>query len=154
APAPTAMVVPSSPPNEGTVYPRPRPIPSSASHRLRQFLVPLAPALLFFLPPFCSSHRARPAEPPAPAPDPGGSIPLGGAGGLPDPVRDRFLELAGGKQARIVVIPTASANADGVQVPKSYAYWKAQNAASVVLLNARRREDADDPSFVQPLREA
>jgi cyanophycinase len=118
-------------------------------------MVPLAPALLlFFLPPFCSSRRAAPAEPPAPEPDPGGSVLLVGGGVLPDTVRDRFLELAGGKQARIVVIPTASAKADGVQVPKSYAYWKAQNAASVVLLNARRREDADDPIFVQPLREA
>ncbi|HEV3262271.1 MAG TPA: hypothetical protein VG013_35800, partial [Gemmataceae bacterium] len=45
--------------------------------------------------------------------DPAGALVIVGGGGLPDSIRDRFLELAGGKNARLVVIPTASASADG-----------------------------------------
>jgi cyanophycinase len=73
---------------------------------------------------------------------------------LPDVVRDRFLELAGGKRARLVVIPTASSWAELPGVPRSYDYWKAQNVASVVVMHTRKRQQADDPAFVKPLQEA
>src|SRR6202790_5685299 len=37
----------------------------------------------------------------------GGALVICGGGGIPEAVRNRFLELAGGPLARIVVIPTA-----------------------------------------------
>src|ERR671936_344778 len=71
-----------------------------------------------------------------------GALVLVGGGGLPQRVRDYFLELAGGKQARLVVIPTASSKADTPELLKGFGYWKAQDVASVTMLHTRRREQA------------
>jgi cyanophycinase len=92
--------------------------------------------------------------PSCPAADLPGALVIVGGGGLPDSVRDRFLELAGGKQARVVVIPTASARFEATGVSLSFEFWKAQGIASVVLLHAHRREEADRPEFIRPLTEA
>jgi cyanophycinase len=102
---------------------------------------------------------ARSAEPaPAGAPTPpigaaAGSLVIAGGGSLPDAVRDRFLELAGGKDSRIVVIPTASGKAETPRLLKTPASFRAAGAA-VTVLHARSRAEADDPAFVQPLTEA
>ena len=42
----------------------------------------------------------------------GGALMICGGGRLPEEIRDTFIELAGGREARIVVIPTAHALAD------------------------------------------
>ena len=106
-----------------------------------------------------SLPAARSAEP-APAADPAlptgvaaGSLVIVGGGGLPDAVRDRFLERAGGKDARLVIIPTASNKADTPQLLKTPAYFRAAGVA-VTVLHARSRAEADDPAFVKPLTEA
>jgi cyanophycinase len=84
-----------------------------------------------------------------------GALVIVGGGGLPDIVRNRFLELAGGARARIVVIPTASAKADlPPKALKSYQFWKAQHVASVTVLHTRDARQANDPAFVKPLTEA
>ena len=84
----------------------------------------------------------------------GGSLVICGGGKIPDPVRDRFIELAGGPSARIVVIPTASAFADGPNVDRAIEAWKGRKVESVQLLHTRSRKQADDPEFVRPLTEA
>jgi cyanophycinase len=86
--------------------------------------------------------------------DPAGALVIVGGGGLPDSVRDRFLELAGGRKARLVIIPTASFNADSKHLLKSYTYWKSYGVASVELLHTRQREQANNPAFCKPLAEA
>jgi cyanophycinase len=83
-----------------------------------------------------------------------GALVIVGGGLLPEAVRDRFLELAGGKKARLVVIPTASARAHQTGVFKSFAYWRAQGVASAVLLHTLDRAKANDPQFIKPLTEA
>ena len=83
-----------------------------------------------------------------------GALVIVGGGGLPDVVRDRFLELAGGKLARLVIIPTASNRADRPELLKSFAFWKAQNVASVQVLHTRDPKQANDPAFAKPLKEA
>jgi cyanophycinase len=83
-----------------------------------------------------------------------GALVIVGGGGLPAPIRDCFLELAGGKLARLVVIPTASARFEKTGVSRSYNFWKSQDVASVVLMHAHRHEEADRPEFVRPLAEA
>jgi cyanophycinase len=85
---------------------------------------------------------------------PGGSLVICGGGKLPDQVRDRFLELAGGPKARIVVIPTAHAYADTPQVKQALEFWKGQPLASVSLFHTRSRAKADDKDYVRPLAEA
>jgi cyanophycinase len=81
-----------------------------------------------------------------------GALVLVGGGNLPDAVRRRFLELAGGKKARLVLIPSASAQPDAPA--QSFAFWKTAPVASVRVLHTTRRRDADDPRFFGVLRDA
>ena len=83
-----------------------------------------------------------------------GALVICGGGMLPDTVRDRFFELAGGPKARIVVIPTASPNADQPSAVRVLELWKRRGAASVQMLHTRSPERANDADFVKPLREA
>lgn len=83
-----------------------------------------------------------------------GALVIHGGGQVPDQVVDRFVQLAGGDSARIVVIPTASESADTPEAEHSLDLWKARRAASVVLFHTRSREKANDPAFVEPLRGA
>lgn len=84
----------------------------------------------------------------------GGALMICGGGKLPDSVRDRFVELAGGRDAKIVVIPTANRDANGFGSEARLDPWKARGVASVRLFHARSRQEADDPEFVRPLEEA
>jgi cyanophycinase len=81
-----------------------------------------------------------------------GTLMIVGGGKMPDTVRDRFVQLAGGKKGRLVVIPTASAL--DAQLKRSFNYWKAQDLASVDMLDTLDPKMANDPSFVKPLTEA
>jgi cyanophycinase len=117
-------------------------------------------ALLLSLAVVLGCLPAARADGPAPAADPGpsvgtaaGSLVIVGGGGLPDAVRDRFLDLAGGKSARVVVIPTASDKADTPQLLKTPGYFRAAGA-EVTVLHTHSRAEADDPAFVKPLTEA
>ena len=84
-----------------------------------------------------------------------GSLMICGGGKLPDDVRRRFLDLAGGSNARIVVIPTAHAAADGADAEDLYVKpWRDLGATAVTMLHTRSRAMADDPTFLAPLREA
>jgi cyanophycinase len=83
-----------------------------------------------------------------------GSLVIVGGGLIPDVIRDRFLELAGGKQARIVVIPTASELGAKNGVFASFEYWKNQSSALVVQLHTLNRTEANDSSFIKALSEA
>jgi cyanophycinase len=92
------------------------------------------------------------AKPPLSVQVSAGTLVIVGGGMLPDAIRDRFLQLAGGKKARLVVIPTASGRSD--RLMRAYRYWKVQGAASVDMLDTSSRARANDPEFVKPLREA
>jgi cyanophycinase len=81
-----------------------------------------------------------------------GSLVIVGGGGIPDEVRDRFMALAGGKSARLVVIPTASEAADRVEEEEGYMQpWRKYAPASLSLLHTRSREKADEPEFARPI---
>jgi cyanophycinase len=81
-----------------------------------------------------------------------GALVLVGGGSLPETVRQRFLELAGGKDARLVIIPSASAQPNAAQ--RSYDFWKTVKAKWVRVLHTTCRCDADEPGFANVLREA
>jgi cyanophycinase len=73
---------------------------------------------------------------------------------LPNDLRDLFFELAGGNKARIVVIPTAVADA-GLQSPDEFLKpWQESKPLSVQILHTRDPKTANDPAFVKPLTEA
>jgi cyanophycinase len=81
-----------------------------------------------------------------------GTLFLVGGGKLPDSVRRRFLELAGGKKARLVVIPSASARPDAAA--RSYAFWLTAEVASLRVLYTTRRDQSDDVRVYGLLRDA
>lgn len=94
-------------------------------------------------------------EPPrAKSDDTAGALVIVGGGGFPDDIRDCFLQLAGGKNGKLVVIPTASERADRTRKYPSLDYWQKQGLASVSLLHTLDQQKANDPSFVKPLTEA
>jgi cyanophycinase len=79
-------------------------------------------------------------------------------GGAEDKLKKRtvlkeFVDAAGGQQARIVVIPTASALGPDI-VDVYSALFAALGAGSVVGVRPETRADADDPAFVEPLHQA
>jgi cyanophycinase len=111
--------------------------------------------------PVVARHPALRAAEPVPTPERinpdgiKGSLVICGGGRLPDSVRDKFIELVGGKEARLVVIPTAgeedSIDEDAREVAE---IWKAREPASITILHTRSPEEANDPKFVEPIRHA
>jgi len=98
--------------------------------------------------------KPAPALAPVSAPH-GGTLVICGGGGIPDPVRNRFVELAGGPRARLVIIPTAHTRAEVPGAADSALDpWMARGAASVQIFHTRSRESANDAEFVRPLSEA
>ncbi len=83
-----------------------------------------------------------------------GALVIGGGGGMPQPVWDRFMKLAGGNDARLVVIPTASSDAGDLDPERYLTSWRARNPSSVVILHTQSQEVANDPAFVAPLKQA
>ncbi|MGL4421391.1 MAG: cyanophycinase, partial [Gemmataceae bacterium] len=106
------------------------------------------------LPMFLGLMLVAAPQPPAELP---GTLVIVGGGGMPENVRAKFLEAAGGAKARIVVIPTASAAADDPKETGSFVEsWKklTPGPASVELLHTRDRTTADTEAFCKPLTEA
>jgi cyanophycinase len=83
-----------------------------------------------------------------------GSLVIVGGGKVPDVIWQRFMKLAGGKNAHIVVIPTASKEADTLDLDEYLKTWRGLNPASLTILHTRSKEDANDPNFVKPLEKA
>lgn len=115
-------------------------------------------ALLILLPGLCSpAVIARPA-PVAPerivASGIPGALVICGGGKLPDEAARRFVKFAGGPAARLVVIPTASAEADKAKAESFLSSWRKREVASVVLLHTRSREEASREAFIKPLLNA
>ena len=83
----------------------------------------------------------RPAEPSSKTRIDGALV-IGGGGGLPDSVFEEFIKLGGSADSHIVVIPTASTRADGVDSSGTIETWKKRGAATVTVLHTRDRDVA------------
>lgn len=72
-----------------------------------------------------------------------GSLVIVGGGGMPKEIVNRFIELAGGKQARIVVLPTAVSRVDTTnEIP---GFLKREDVAEITVLTHRGSEvNTDD----------
>lgn len=81
-----------------------------------------------------------------------GALIVVGGGGLPRSISERFVELGGGKETRLVIIPTASSK------PKPdnelAATWKKLGVEKITVLHTTDREVADTEAFAAPLKEA
>lgn len=85
---------------------------------------------------------------------PRGSLVVVGGGRIGPEITSRFLSLAGGADALIVVIPTAD---DRDTFPADYlekSFLAQAGAKNLVLRHTRSREEASTDAFVEPLRRA
>ena len=83
----------------------------------------------------------------------GALVIVGGA--MRDPaIVERFIELAGGPEAPIVVIPTAGGGEGYDQRYPGLRVFREAGAADLTVLHTRDRAVADDPAFSAPLRRA
>jgi cyanophycinase len=95
-------------------------------------------------PPFPSREAAVPEVP-------SGTLVIVGGGGMPEGLARKFIDLAGGDDALIVMLPTSMpdpipANQDG--------FLKRAGARNVRVLTARERADVEAPEFLDVLKKA
>ena len=136
------------------VAPTPDPgIPRRAGHGLAigAILVVAAVPLVAAL---ATSPQEQPAADPARAGLERGSLVIVG-GAMRDPaILERFFDLAGGKDAPIVVIPTAGGGSDYDQTWRGLRQFRAAGGTDVTLLHTYDRDVADTTEFAAPLRRA
>ncbi len=84
---------------------------------------------------------------------PKGNLIIIGGGGEPDEIWDRFIELAGGEQASIVILPTATESETSGPAYKEY-LEKEYGCNNVEILDLKTRIDSFIPSHVSLLRKA
>lgn len=130
---------------------------ASLSPRFRKGLglaVILAAAFLGAVCPEMTGAEEQPAAP-APLRPAGidGVLVLAGGGRLPDAVLDRFQELAGGAQARLVVIAPAGGAAEE-PLKQRVEYWQSHRPTSVVVLRPPSGQQAAEPKALEQLRQA
>lgn len=82
----------------------------------------------------------------------GGTLLIAGGGDLSEMIRQRFIELAGGKDARIVVIPAEATDAASRDQYRDV--WQRYGVKSVDVLHADSRTQADDPETSSVLESA
>jgi cyanophycinase len=103
-----------------------------------------------------ANRAAADPFPPAKARDPvveKGSLVIVGGGGAGPEIWKRFIELAGGPDAPLVVIPTALEDPIPAEIGETKAL-KRYGATAVTQLHTRDRKTADDPKFSEVLLKA
>lgn len=99
--------------------------------------------------------RTLPEFPPAKPAKPfveNGTLVIVGGGGMPRGLFDEFVELAGGKDAKLVYVPCSES--DTVRDSGLVNRWK-QQVASATLFHTKDRDKADsDEEFLKPLKDA
>lgn len=94
-------------------------------------------------------------EPGAAVVGPGrGSLVVAGGGRLGPEIMNRFVELAGGPEARIVIVPTAAAEDTFPAEWEGFEPLRRAGARHIAVLHTRDRARADAEEFVAPLRQA
>jgi cyanophycinase len=116
----------------------------------RRFLFPLLAVLLLQ-----GSVTSEPlAKQPKTLGPPNGSLVIVGGGGMLKVIFDRFFEAAGGRDAKIVVVPTAGSDADYDESTSSVKMFKRAGATNVHLLHTHDPKVADSDEFVAVLSDA
>jgi len=116
----------------------------------RRFLFPLLAVLLLQ-----GSVTTKPlAKQPKTLGPPNGSLVIVGGGGMLKVIFDRFFEAAGGRDAKIVVVPTAGSDADYDESTSSVKMFKRAGATNVHLLHTHDPKVADSDEFVAVLSDA
>jgi len=85
---------------------------------------------------------------------PNGAVLVAGGGRLGPEIWERFVELAGGPDARIVIIPTAGTDEEFPETWPGFLPFREAGAHNLAVLHTRDRGEADSDVFAQLLREA
>ena len=117
----------------------------------RRFLFPLLTAALLLQ--GCATLERLAGQPATLGPAKGSLIIVGG-GGMPKVIFDRFFEAAGGRDAKLVVVPTAGSGAEYDESTSSVKMFKKAGATNVHLLHTRDPKMADSDEFIAILRDA
>lgn len=107
--------------------------------------------VLVFLPPALGIAGSGDAQTAGPAK---GSLVICGGGTLGPEIWGRFIDLAGGRDAPIAVIPTAKGADRYDESTKAVRILREAGARNTFILHATSREVADSEPFVEPLRRA
>lgn len=100
---------------------------------------------------YARSIGMQPGIPAGPSPScESGALVIVGGGGMPQAIVDPFIELAGGKSARIVVLPTAMPRDQAIkaEIPS---FLRQADVAEVTLLPASTPQEIEDPKFQNAL---
>ena len=102
--------------------------------------------LLWVLPSVGSAQEVGPAR---------GALIVSGGGATTSHIIDRFIELAGGPDAPIVVVPTSGrSDEDYHEYCPCLRRWREAGATNLTVMHTRDREEANTDEFVEPLRQA
>ncbi len=105
--------------------------------------------MLLFFTPSLQAQRSAPTT----GPDKGSLVVVGG-GALPQSIVKKFIDLAGGPEAPLVVIPTAAGRDSYDQNNRSARILREAGAKHVVVIHTADKQVANSEAFVKPLREA
>ncbi len=83
-----------------------------------------------------------------------GSLVIAGGGILPNVIYERFLELGGGANANLVIVPTASMIADSPDLLARLPIWRQLHQGPITILHAETREKSCEVDFSRPLEAA
>ena len=84
----------------------------------------------------------------------GGAVMLCGGGELSDEIYDEFVRMAGGRKARIILIPSAHPYDSLEQMMERFSIWNRYDILSFDFLDTDDPEEANDADFVAPLERA
>ncbi|HKJ03138.1 MAG TPA: hypothetical protein VJ997_11805, partial [Longimicrobiales bacterium] len=93
------------------------------------------------------------AGPPRVGPEHGSLVVVGGNMQSPE-IYKRFIELAGGPDAPIVMIPTAGGGEEYDEFYQGLNAWRANGARNLIVLHTTDPKVADTEAFVEPLKTA
>src|SRR5262249_53858159 len=82
----------------------------------------------------------------------GGTLMICGGGRMSPQGLSTFIAMAGGSKSRLVVIPAYEAT--GTDIEELRHWWQLQGAATVDVLYATSRDEAEQPEFAKPLDSA
>jgi len=83
-----------------------------------------------------------------------GALVICGGGDLPEQIFDEFVALAGGVNAKIVMIPTAYPFDSLAEAERCYGGWFELDVASVHFIDSSSRDAADDDELIDALHHA
>ena len=89
-----------------------------------------------------------------PVPAVPGTLVICGGGVMPRSIIEKFFELAGGKDARVMIVTTASTLAGTPELHEKYAHWQNLAHTSIDFFHAPTRDSANSAEFCEKFKTA